>query len=89
MPKQRFGVGIVGVEPGRSWAARAHIPALRALPESFEIIGVANTSKASAEVAAAASGLPRAFADVAELVASPEVDIVTVAVKVPPLLEIV
>ena len=69
MPKQRFGVGILGVEPGRSWAARGHIPALRVLPETFEIIGVANTSKASAEAAAAATGLPRAFADVAELVA--------------------
>jgi predicted dehydrogenase len=89
MPGQRFGVGIVGVEPGRSWAARGHIPALRALSETFEIIGVANTSKASAEAAAAATGLPRAFAGVAELVAAPEVDIVTVAVKVPPHLEIV
>src|SRR3984893_5993277 len=89
MPGQRFGAGIVGVEPDRSWAARSHIPALRALPEIFEIIGVANTTKASAEAAAAATGLPRAFADVAELVAAPEVDIVTVAVKVPPHLEIV
>jgi predicted dehydrogenase len=86
---QRFGVGIVGVEPGRSWAARSHIPELRALPESFDIIGVANTSKASAEAAAPATALPRAFADVAELVAAPEVDIVAVAVKVPPHLEIV
>jgi predicted dehydrogenase len=89
MPKKRFGVGIVGVEPGRSWAARSHIPALRALSETFEIIGVANTSKASAEAAAAATGLPRAFASVAELVAAPEVDIVAVTVKVPPHLEIV
>ncbi|MGE0004834.1 MAG: Gfo/Idh/MocA family protein [Parvibaculaceae bacterium] len=89
MPKQRLGVGIVGVEPGRSWAARGHIPALRALPETFEIVGVANTSKASAEAAAAAGGLRHAFADVAELAAAPEVDIVTVAVKVPHHLEIV
>jgi predicted dehydrogenase len=89
MRGQRFGVGIVGVEPGRSWAARGHIPALRFLSETFEIIGVANTSKASAEAAAAATGLPRAFACVADLVAAPEVDIVTVAVKVPPHLEIV
>ncbi len=89
MKGQRFEVGIVGLQPGRSWAARAHIPALRALSESFEIVGVANTSMASAEEAAAATGLPRAFADVAELVAAPEVDIVTVAVKVPPHLEIV
>jgi predicted dehydrogenase len=89
MPGQRFGVGIVGVEPGRSWAARGHIPALRALTETYDIIGVANTSRPSAEAAAAATGLPRAFADVAELVAAPEVDIVTVAVKVPGHLEIV
>jgi hypothetical protein len=37
MPGQRFKVGIVGLQPGRSWAARAHIPALRALSETFEI----------------------------------------------------
>jgi hypothetical protein len=48
MTGQRFGVGIVGLQPGRSWAARAHIPALRALSESYEIVGVANTSLASA-----------------------------------------
>jgi predicted dehydrogenase len=89
MPGQRFKVGIVGLQPGRSWAARAHIPALRALSETFEVIGVANTSSASAQAAAAATGLTRAFADVGELIATPEVDIVTVTVKVPPHLEIV
>jgi predicted dehydrogenase len=89
MTGQRFKVGIVGLQPGRSWAARAHIPALRALSETFEIVGVANTSRASAEAAAAATGLPRAFANIAELIAAPEVDIVTVAVKVPPHFEIV
>jgi predicted dehydrogenase len=82
-------VGIVGLQPGRSWAARAHIPALRALPQTYEIIGVANTSRTSAEQAAAATGLPRAFADVAELVAAPEIDIVAVTVKVPHHLAIV
>lgn len=88
MAERRFRVGIVGLQPGRSWAARAHVPALRALPD-FEIVGVANTSRASAEAAAAATGIPRPFANVADLVASPEVDIVTVAVKVPHHLEIV
>ena len=89
MTGQRFRVGIVGLQPDRSWAARAHIPALRALSESYEIVGVANTTLASAEKAAAATGLQRAFADVAELIAAPEVDIVTVTVKVPHHLEIV
>jgi predicted dehydrogenase len=89
MTGQRFRVGIVGLQPGRSWAARAHIPALHALAESYEIVGVANTSLASAEKAAAATGLPRAFADVAELIAAAEIDIVTVTVKVPHHLKIV
>lgn len=83
MAGQRFKVGIVGLQPNRSWAARAHIPALRALSETFEIVGVANTSRASAEEAAATIGLPRAFDGVSELIAAPEVDIVTIAVKVP------
>jgi hypothetical protein len=34
MTEQRFRVGIVGLEPGRGWAARAHVPALRALSDS-------------------------------------------------------
>jgi predicted dehydrogenase len=89
MTEQRFRVGIVGLEPGRGWAARAHVPALRALSDSYEIVGVANTSLASAQRAAAALGLPRAFNDVAELVSAPEVDIVTVTVKVPHHLEVV
>jgi predicted dehydrogenase len=89
MAEQRLRVGIVGLQPGRSWAARAHIPALRWLSQTFEIVGVANTSKASAEAAAAEAELPRAFADVAELIAAPEVDIVTVAVRVPPHFKIV
>lgn len=56
MEKKRWKVGIVGLEPGRSWAARAHVPALRALSDDIEIVGVANTSLASAETAAAAAG---------------------------------
>lgn len=89
MAKKRFGVGIVGLQPGRSWAAAAHVPALRALSGDYEIVGVANTSAASAKAAAAACDIPHAFADVAELVACPAIDIVSVTVKVPHHLEIV
>lgn len=83
MTAQRFRVGIVGLQAPRSWAARAHLPALASLPGLFEVAGVANSSRASAEAAAAACGIPRAFGSVAELVASPDVDIVAVTVKVP------
>jgi predicted dehydrogenase len=83
MSATRFKVGIIGLQPGRSWAARSHIPALRALADTFEIAGVANTGRASAQAAATAMDLPRAFDSIDELIAAPEVDIVTVAVKVP------
>ncbi|NEI73137.1 gfo/Idh/MocA family oxidoreductase [Rhizobium lusitanum] len=86
---QRLRVGIIGVQPGRSWAARSHIPALQALSDTFDIAGIANTSRASAEAAAAETGIARAFDNAAELIAAPDVDIVTVAVKVPPHFELV
>ena len=81
--KKRFRVGIVGVSTERGWGTTAHIPALRALSDVFEIAGVANTSLTSAKAAAAAFGIPRAFENVAELVASPDIDVVAVTVKVP------
>ena len=83
MNQQKFRVGIVGLQPGRSWAAMAHLPALRHLSDDFDVVGVANSSHASAQAAAAACGIPRAFADLREMVASPDVDIVAVTVKVP------
>jgi predicted short-subunit dehydrogenase-like oxidoreductase (DUF2520 family) len=89
MTTHRLRVGIVGLEPGRSWAARAHIRALRASSDRFEIAGVANRSRESAERAAAETGLPKAFASVAELLASPDINVVTVAVRVPHHLELV
>ena len=36
IPESTLGVGIIGVSPARGWAASAHIPALRALP-NYEI----------------------------------------------------
>ncbi|MFC7640621.1 hypothetical protein ACFQX6_06100 [Streptosporangium lutulentum] len=44
-------VGIIGANPDRGWAARAHIPALRALPD-FEITAVGTSREASAREAA-------------------------------------
>jgi predicted dehydrogenase len=74
-------VGIVGVNAHRGWAAEAHIPALRSLP-AYEITAVGTTRQESADAAAAAFGIKLAFGDYRDLVASPEVDLVVVAVKV-------
>ncbi|MGY0561726.1 Gfo/Idh/MocA family protein [Luteimonas sp. A277] len=76
-------VGIIGLNPGIHWGATAHVPALASLPDDYQLVGVANTSLASAERAAKAFGLKHAFANAQALVESPEVDLVVVTVKVP------
>ena len=78
----RIGVGIIGVAPGRSWAAVAHIPALNALP-GYEVVALSTTKAESAAAAAKVFDVPHAFASHAELVAHPDVDLVAVTVKVP------
>ena len=80
--ERRLRVGIIGLSAERGWATAAHVPALRALSDDFELVGVANTSLASAESAAAAFGLPRAFESAPALIASPDIDVVIVTVKV-------
>ncbi len=34
---KRIRVGIIGANPDRGWAAQAHIPALKSLPDDFKI----------------------------------------------------
>ncbi len=75
--------GFIGLNPGIHWAATAHIPALKALRDQYEVVGVANTSLASARKVAEAFDLRHAFEDPQALVSSPEVDLVVVTVKVP------
>lgn len=83
MTDKPIRVGFIGLNPGIHWAATAHIPALKALPDEFVVLGVANTSLASARNAAEAFGLPHAFENAQALVNSPEIDLVVVTVKVP------
>jgi predicted dehydrogenase len=78
----KIRVGIVGLSPNRGFASIAHIPALRALPE-FEIAAVCTTRQESAETTARHFGIPLAFSDPDRLARHPDVDLVTVTVKVP------
>ena len=78
----KIRVGIVGVSPNRGFASIAHIPALHALPE-FEIVAVCTTRQELAEAAARHFRIPMAFSDPEKLAQHPDVDLVTVSVKVP------
>ncbi len=79
---QPIGVGIVGLSVSAHWAANAHLPALRVLPE-FDLVALSTTRRESADEAAKKHGVPLAFDDAARMAEHPDVDVVVVAVKVP------
>src|SRR2546423_15575638 len=78
----KVGVGIVGVSPVRGWAAPAHIPALRALP-NYEIRAIIARNAESARAAGEVFGVGAVFSDHEQLLAQPDIDVVAVTVKAP------
>jgi predicted dehydrogenase len=82
MPEPRLGVGIIGVSPVRGWAATAHIPALRALP-NYQLRALSAHSPESARAAGEVFGVRAVFTDHQQLVTQPDIDLVAVTVKVP------
>src|SRR5437762_1229819 len=77
-----LGVGIIGVNPDRGWAATAHIPALRALP-NYEIRALSAHGVESARAAGEAFGVNAVFSDHQQLVTRPDIDVVAVTVRAP------
>ena len=80
--ESKLGVGIIGVSALRGWAATAHIPALRALP-NYEIRALSARSAAAASAAGEAFGVSAVFSDHEQMVTQPDIDLVAVTVKVP------
>jgi predicted dehydrogenase len=81
MPDSILGVGIIGVSPVWGWAATAHIPALRALP-NYEIRALSARSAESARAVGQVFGVSAVFSDHQQLVIQPDIDVVAVTVKV-------
>ncbi|MBM2622891.1 Gfo/Idh/MocA family oxidoreductase [Actinoplanes sp. LDG1-06] len=75
-------VGIVGADARASWAHVSHVPALQGLATA-ELSAVATRQETSAREAAEKFGAGRWFADPYEMISDPDIDIVTIAVRVP------
>jgi predicted dehydrogenase len=75
-------VGVVGASISGGWALQSHIPALSAL-DGVQLTAVSTTRVESAQATADKFGAVGAYTDVAALAADPNVDLVSVTVKVP------
>ena len=82
MTTEKIRVGIIGASMRSGWGRDAHIPALSALPE-FEITAVSTSRQQTADETAKHFGIPHAFADPYKMVQHPDVDLVSICVRVP------
>jgi len=83
MKKEKIKVGIIGLNPDSQWASKSHLPALSHLSDTFEIIGVANSTHESAVKAADMLQIPIAYENADTLIASADIELVVITVKVP------
>jgi predicted dehydrogenase len=82
MATERIRVGIIGASMRSGRARDAHIPALSALPE-FELTAVSTSRQETADETAKHFGIRHAFADPYKMVEHPDVDLVSICVRVP------
>jgi predicted dehydrogenase len=82
MATDKIRVGIIGANLQAGWGTRAHLPALKALP-GLEVVAVCTTRQETANETAKHFGIPVALADYHKLVTHPDVDLVSVCVRVP------
>ena len=79
----KIRVGLVGATTdGTSWGARGHIPALKQLAD-YELRAICTAHEETARAAAEVYGAPLAFHDYNAMFAHPDIDLVSVAVRVP------
>jgi len=85
----KLKLGLVGADTaGQGWGPVAHIPALRGI-EQIELAALCTSRPGSAAAAAKTYGIDRAYHDINELVAQPDIDIISTVVRIPNHYEVV
>jgi hypothetical protein len=75
-------VGIVGANAKSGWAKMSHVPAINGLP-GLKLAAVATRNEQIAREAAEAFGADRWFSDPFAMICDDQIDVITIAVKVP------
>lgn len=82
MAQRQTRIGVIGANGGTDrWGARAHLPAIAALEEAA-LVAVCTSREDTAKRAQERSGARLAFWDYQQMVRSPDIDIITVAVRI-------
>lgn len=85
----KLKLGLVGADAsGKGWGPAAHMPALGGI-EQIELVALCTSRPESAAAAAKAYGIDRAYHDINELVAQPDIDIISAVVRIPNHYEVV
>jgi predicted dehydrogenase len=73
----KLKVGIISA----NWGAIAHLPAWRLLEDEIEVVAMCTAHRDTAEAAAKRYGLPKAYWNIDDLCADPDIDIIDVGTK--------
>ena len=82
MTPKDIRVGIVGANARSGWAKMSHVPAINGLP-GLKLAAVATRNEQIAREAAEAFGADRWFSDPFAMIRDDQIDVITIAVKVP------
>ena len=82
MSSDKIRTGIIGANARYGWSMRAHLPALLALP-GYELTAVCTSRPETAQESKRTYGAKIAFHDFREMVKHPDIDLVSVSVRVP------
>ena len=82
MTKGKLRLGIIGANANYGWAPRAHLPALKAVP-NLDLVAVCTSHKETAQESAKKFGVPLAFDDPNKMLNEAELDVIGVVVRVP------
>ena len=81
MTTNKINVGIIGANPNVGWAGRAHFPALLNLPE-FNVAALCTSRPESAKSAAEYYNVLNYYHDFREMINQPDLDLISVSVRV-------
>lgn len=82
MPQNKIRVGLIGANVNYGWGSTAHIPAIKAVPE-LDLVALCTSRPETAQESAEQFSVGKAYHDYHEMVQDKDIDLVSIATRVP------